>query len=401
MKILHVSTSSSGGAWVSATNLVNLQQEAGINAQLVTLSDLQDERNILRLIIGKLNTLYSKIIAKKEYEFLSIHSASADLIPYLRRVNPDVVHIHNWFNMITYDEISTIGNEFPLFFTMHDSRLATGGCHIPYECKNYIQKCNKCPAVKFETLRVSEAKQKTEKAVASCKAFAIVSPTEWILAQAIQSGITAHSMISEIIPNIVPLRLIKKQTKLSSATTRILFVAANLNSKTKGFETLLSSIEALAESGISIEFNVIGSGKIKRNKEVDSKFKLIAHGMLSKKDTLELMSNVDLLCVPSTSENFPNVILEAFSVGLIVVASEVGGIPEMVTHNETGYLFNGTISDLTKTLRTAISDKDNWDYISDNALAKLQHTFRNETSIERTIELYKMLIKKFAEVEPM
>lgn len=52
----------------------------------------------------------------------------------------------------------------------------------------------------------------------------------------------------------------------------------------------------------------------------------------------EIMLAFDIYCQPSRSEGLPLAILEAYATGLPVVASRVGGIPEIVRHNQTGYL---------------------------------------------------------------
>ena len=57
------------------------------------------------------------------------------------------------------------------------------------------------------------------------------------------------------------------------------------------------------------------------------------------RDTLEIFTTCDILVVPSISkEGLPNVILEAFSMKLPVVASDIGGISEVVRNRYTGYL---------------------------------------------------------------
>src|SRR6185437_8672908 len=50
------------------------------------------------------------------------------------------------------------------------------------------------------------------------------------------------------------------------------------------------------------------------------------------------MSAVDVFCLPSRNEGCPNVILEALASGKPVVATRVGGIPELLTDGDNGYL---------------------------------------------------------------
>lgn len=51
------------------------------------------------------------------------------------------------------------------------------------------------------------------------------------------------------------------------------------------------------------------------------------------------MNACDIFCLPSRREGYPNVLLEALSCGRFIVASEVGGIPEIVTSDQIGMLF--------------------------------------------------------------
>jgi glycosyltransferase involved in cell wall biosynthesis len=51
-----------------------------------------------------------------------------------------------------------------------------------------------------------------------------------------------------------------------------------------------------------------------------------------------VLAALDLLVVPSVSESLPNVILEAMAAGVPVVASRVGGVPEVIEHEKTGLL---------------------------------------------------------------
>ena len=57
-------------------------------------------------------------------------------------------------------------------------------------------------------------------------------------------------------------------------------------------------------------------------------------------EPLELLKNSDVFILPSYSEGYPNTILEALSVGVLVIASKVGGVPEIIKSGINGFMYN-------------------------------------------------------------
>lgn len=93
------------------------------------------------------------------------------------------------------------------------------------------------------------------------------------------------------------------------------------------------------------------------------------YGTLPKEKVLGLMSNAYALILASMREGLPLVILEAFSFGCPVIASGVGGIPELVRHGENGLLFEPeNIHALTECIRKIVSDKKTREQLSAGAL---------------------------------
>ncbi len=69
--------------------------------------------------------------------------------------------------------------------------------------------------------------------------------------------------------------------------------------------------------------------------------RIIFRGLFDRKDLLQVMENLDVLIVPSLwYENSPNIIQEAFATRTPVIASNLGGMAELIKHQENGLLFN-------------------------------------------------------------
>ncbi len=80
-------------------------------------------------------------------------------------------------------------------------------------------------------------------------------------------------------------------------------------------------------------------------------------GQRSKKETLSLMAACDLFVLNSTYEGLPHTVLEAMALGLPVIATAVGGTPEVVRDGETGLLIHSGNRALEKTLYALVTDE--------------------------------------------
>jgi glycosyltransferase involved in cell wall biosynthesis len=77
---------------------------------------------------------------------------------------------------------------------------------------------------------------------------------------------------------------------------------------------------------------------------------------------------VDVSLVPSLMDNLPNTVMESLACGTPVVAFRVGGLPEMITHQENGYLAEpGDAGDLAKGIDWSLSDSQRWRSLTEHA----------------------------------
>jgi glycosyltransferase involved in cell wall biosynthesis len=109
----------------------------------------------------------------------------------------------------------------------------------------------------------------------------------------------------------------------------------------KGFGVLIEAAGQVASADTQAGFLLFGDGALRANLErriatagLQGRFVLAGF----RPDLDRLLPSLDALVLPSYSEGLPNVVLEAFAAGLPVVATAVGGTPEIVADGENGYL---------------------------------------------------------------
>jgi glycosyltransferase involved in cell wall biosynthesis len=85
------------------------------------------------------------------------------------------------------------------------------------------------------------------------------------------------------------------------------------------------------------------------------------------------MDGARLLVQPSLQEGQPNTVMEAMACGVPVVASRVGGVPDLVRDGETGFLIEpGDVATLAARIRQVTSDAGLWTKLSNASRCEIQ-----------------------------
>lgn len=99
-------------------------------------------------------------------------------------------------------------------------------------------------------------------------------------------------------------------------------------------------------------------------------------------DALSFIGGAYLLAVPSRIDNFPTVILEAFARGIPVIASDVGGIPDMIEHGKEGLLFKSEdVKEMCEAMKLLCGNIDLRNVMSSQAKASFENKFTLEKHI--------------------
>jgi glycosyltransferase involved in cell wall biosynthesis len=120
----------------------------------------------------------------------------------------------------------------------------------------------------------------------------------------------------------------------------VIGTVANLRA-TKGYPDLLAAARAVVDRVPKVRFVAVGRGPLeeelrarRRQLGLDGQFTFLGF----RPDAVRVMSAFDVFCLPSRFEGLPIALMEALALGLPVVATEVGGVGELVTDGHDGVL---------------------------------------------------------------
>ncbi|HUN62528.1 MAG TPA: glycosyltransferase [Candidatus Sulfotelmatobacter sp.] len=122
---------------------------------------------------------------------------------------------------------------------------------------------------------------------------------------------------------------------------KLFLTVANMHSAVKGHFELIDAAKSVVASHPEARFVLVGDGTERENIENSAKQTAVHSFFLflgQRHDIPDLLSCCDVFVLPSRAEGLPNSILEAMAAGLPVVATSVGGIPEIIEDQITGIL---------------------------------------------------------------
>jgi glycosyltransferase involved in cell wall biosynthesis len=184
----------------------------------------------------------------------------------------------------------------------------------------------------------------------------------------------------EIVPNVVDTSVFfPRDGKPRGENERRLLFVGNLEpSHLKGFPTLLRALARLRERRKNWELDVIGGGLERAHHEMSAadlglSEQVKFHGPRPKAEVAQAMRNADLLVLPSRIDNLPCVIVEAQASGLPVVATTVGGIPELVDERSGRLLQPDDPSALAEALDDTLANLEKFDGSAISASARARY----------------------------
>lgn len=163
----------------------------------------------------------------------------------------------------------------------------------------------------------------------------------------------------------------------------------------KGVDLLLESF-AKMKSGEAMKLVVVGSGPARAGLETLSGEIGIRERVHFEPETNQVASwvrSMDIFVLPSRSEALSNALMEAMASGCACIASNVGGNPELIRHEETGLLFeSGDSAELARAMEWLSEDEEMRTRLARAGAKRMREEFSISTAASRMAEIYESFL---------
>jgi glycosyltransferase involved in cell wall biosynthesis len=164
----------------------------------------------------------------------------------------------------------------------------------------------------------------------------------------------------------------------------------------KGYDTLITACKIMKDRGVPFHAFLAGDGHLmnqmeKLRADLGLEHDVTFLGFIE--DVPRFLSSLDILAVSSRFEGLGTVILDGIGAGLAVVASDVGGIPEMIMHDKTGLLAPvGDAPAFAGGLAALIADRDRREKLQTAARRHIEEEFSVDAMIKGNLSVYRDLV---------
>ena len=319
----------------------------------------------------------------------------------LRALAPDLLHLH-WV-CGGFVRIESLARLRPAVWTLHDMWPLTGGCHYPGPCTRYRTACRRCWQLGRQhgpdlAAWIWRRKQRAWRDLA----VHLVAPSRWMARRAAQSPLLGRQPLKRI-PNGLDLERFRP---LDRPTARrilglpvdpwlVLFGAVNAASDhRKGLPELVRALERLPEhiGGRRIEVVIFGAAAPPDPPPPTHPCRWM--GRLHDEISMAMLyAACDVFVAPSAEDNLPNTIIEALACGTPCVAFAIGGIPDMVTHQRSGYLARPADAvDLADGIAWVLGDGPRWQQLGHFARQDACTRYAHTEVARRHLALYRQIL---------
>ena len=313
----------------------------------------------------------------------------------VRAFRPDIVHLHNIYHQLSPSVLRPLkALGVPMVMTLHDAKLV---------CPSYLlldhgKVCDACvlgrsflPAVTHRCkdgslaasalLAVESTVHRATRAYDPVQIF--ICPSRFLAGKIAQGGVYPERL--QVLSNFIHADGI---TPKSQPGGQVIYVGRL--SYEKGADILVDAVGRVA----SAQLDVVGDGPERATLEAlaaaRAPGRVRFHGQLPRQQVLDLVRSSAVLVMPSRChENQPVAVLEAFACGVPVVASDLGGLPELVKSGRCGQVVPADDREaLARALGQLLGDPERAFAMGQAARAMVRRKFAVEHHLMRLEAMY-------------
>jgi glycosyltransferase involved in cell wall biosynthesis len=324
--------------------------------------------------------------------------------PWVRAA--DLVHLHNLHGgYFSHTVLPHLSRQKPIVWTLHDQWALTGHCGYAFDCERWRQGCGRCPQLDtYPRLRRDRTAMlwKVKQRVYARSRLTVVTPSRWLAQLARESPLLGRFPI-HCIPNGIDTSVFTAQPRgqararlqLPQGLRLLLFVAESLTERRKGGSLLIEAL-GLLPSSLRDTLALVTVGRDADQLEVPPAVRRFDLGVLQEEALPMVYSAVDAVVCPSLTDNLPTVLLEAVACGIPAVACSVGGIPEIIRHQETGYLASpGDAGSLAQGITFLLEHDELRGDRAQRCRRLAAQEFRIDLQVDRYLALYQQLLAQW------
>ncbi len=421
MNVLHISTCDlRGGAARSAWRLHEGLRAAGAHSRMLVQDRASADENVAAISAadspGRADT--RRVLERMERQcihqrrtpisntYFSLPAPDLDLSVHPWVQAADIINLHWVAGMLAPRGVAALrALKKPIVWTLHDQRAFTGGCHFSAGCHGYERDCNVCPQLTEDPNGLTRTVLADALATLPGCDITVVCPSRWLADCARRSTVFSGTRV-EVIPYGLDTRVFHPREKaearaaldLDPDAVVFLFGADRCSEQRKGFGKMAEAIRAALDD---VEFREgVHSGRIAFVSfgEVGRQFAELPVPIrcLERVDSdatlATIYSAADVLLFTSLEDNLPNVLFEAMCCGTPALAFDIGGVPDIVTHENTGLLVPpGDCENFAAAMRRLAGDRALREELHRNCAESVPANFELGLQASRYLALYRSL----------
>ncbi len=319
----------------------------------------------------------------------------------IRSFHPSVVHAHNTFPLLTPSVYAAAAAErIPVVQSVHNYRFlcsnglflqpngsvcerCLGGAHwnaVRFRCYGGSRLRSGGMALSLSIHRLLRTFHRT--------ISAFISPSQFLKEKLVKGGLPEKKIFH------IPPTILEMGERQHEPEEQMLLYVGRL-SREKGLMTLLKAAGDVPDWPVQI----VGSGPLEPEMKSFVSARRLANvkffGHLPAADVASLLQKAAFLVCPSECyENLPTVVLEAWSYGLPVIASRIGGLAEIITEGQNGFLFEpGQAIPLAGLLRSLSLEKSR--DLRSSIRGHFERTYSPEVHYANLMALYARVERQF------